>query len=212
MNKVPNIVFLIIAIVGLTAAGILFAMYSSEKERSFNSLNEIARLEADINNLMNKNSDLMMQMTGIEDQKEKLEEKVKKGEEIKCDTDECLMSAPLDDMYGLAKIKGYYTEREEELADPGTGEKITAVCNSFVVTDGPERVIEKYLSHNMYDKNEKGQPIANIGGEGLVKNKTLIEESDVENQIELTIFHEYQPPVGYEGQSCVLGFEILRVN
>ncbi len=218
IDKVPNIVFLIIAIAAIAVAGVIFALYSLEKERAVNSLNEIARLEKDVNKLMNKNSDLMMQMGGIEDQKEQLEEKIKEDKIIKCDTNECLMSAPLDNVYGLAKVKGYYMQQERTETNPASGEiEGKVLCDRFIITGGPDKLIEDYLKKApsaFFDKNDDGQPIINISLSNLSDSgRELIKNSSIEDEVDITIFDRYQPPAGHESASvCTAGVDIFRVD
>lgn len=217
MKRVPNIVFLIIAIIGLTAAGIIFSMYSSEKEMSSNSLNKITELEKDVNNLMNKNSDLMMQMSGVEDQKKKLEEKITE-EDIKCDINECL-NGPITAIYGLATIEGYYSKEEVEYTGMGEEESEILLCDRFVITGGSEKLINAYINSAdggsaFFNKNNKNQPIININLNDFVEEeKNMVLESGPDNMVSIIVFEEYELGHGVPGDACYPGLiKFLRVS
>jgi hypothetical protein len=207
MKRVPNIVFLIIAIIGLAAAGIMFSMYSSEKEMSSNSLNKIAELEKDVDKLMNKNSDLMMQMSGVEDQKKKLEDKAK--EQI-ISEGECMLI--IDDLpVGITKIKGYYGKAER------FGEAEEGVeCDIFTVTEASE-TFSNYLKamadsmNPLIFRTQDGFSI-NISQYGVINDdwdKVINSHSD--QPVEMMVFKK-RMRTNYGPHPCESIIDIVKIN
>lgn len=212
MNKVPNIVFLLIAIAGLTAAGVLFALFSSEKEKSFNSLNEIAELKKTNETLMNKNSDLMMQMGGIEDQKKKLEEKTKEQAEESKNNNELIFNID-NEPVGITKIKGYYSE-EERFGEGEEAEK----CNTFSIIETPE-TFYNYLKSQIENpsdtwvyKNAEGSFSLSINSNNVSEDDwNKIINSSVEQPLEMIVFKKKMRD-GYGAGACESIVDILKVN
>lgn len=199
IDKVPNIVFFIITILALTVAGIMFALYSSEKERAFNSFKRIAELEKTNTMLMNKNSDLMMQISGIEEQKKKLEKRVKK-DSSGCSKSECLFGQ--EDMAGIASLKGYYSKEEKE---GDNGDK--AECHGFHILKAPQRLLEFY---EQQEEDKAGNPIAYISASFSEEVKEKLDDSSKEEPINMVVYKKRMPD--NDTDPCRSDLDIIEIN
>lgn len=110
-------------------------------------------------------------------------------------------------VFGWASITGFSTTTKE--SKPYTDKPETISCDSFVITDGTEELLNYFRSSNA-PKDVLGRPIIHLNlpalGSDIVQK---IKKSEENKPVVLNVLQD--PPVGKDGGDCYTSTNVLRV-
>jgi hypothetical protein len=129
-----------------------------------------------------------------------------------CHKNECLFVSPSESNYpvGVATVRGYYTKIQR------TSFSDTKLCDSFVIVDGSQVLINSYLSliaagNSVNSKNELNQPIISLDLSVVDRqDKQRILASSKGDTVEVLLLSPI--PQGRSAPVCYSSVEIIKVN
>lgn len=114
----------------------------------------------------------------------------------RCEVSECLIKLPYEDLpRGIAEVKGYFLPIEREAYWS------KEVCNGFVITEGPEVVLQELLAlidedgNTLNTKNDLNQVIINLDFDDISTNEeNTIRVSSPTSIVSLRLFLRFPEP------------------
>lgn len=136
--------------------------------------------------------------------------RIQKASDVKCSIDECLTPIAGGEIYGTAKISGFYITSPKE----AFGKKST--CSEFVITGGSSIIRDYFIKlvnigNTVNHKDDSGRPVINIDLSSLnVTEKNKIVNSTALHNIDMVVLKRTE--AGTEASVCFSFVDILSIK